>query len=129
MLSFYLYLWLYSITFVVSLSVCLCFLSCACCPQSHCGQKQLNLVCGSKGAVWRANDQTKEKVTEPHCLVLLSAHKKTRMSLNYVKPHLKGRLFGEAEARRIDITKLAWTILSSTAALSKNEPLPKAASA
>lgn len=36
---------------------------------------------------------------------------------------VKGRQGG------IDITKLAWTSLSSTAALSKNEPLPKAASA
>lgn len=45
------------------------------------------------------------------------------------EPQFKGRPFGEGEAGRIDITKLAWTSLSSTAALSKNEPLPKAASA
>ncbi len=83
----------------------------------------------AKGAVWRANDQTQEKVTEPHCICSSPNTKKQECLKIKARPQFKGRLFGEGEAGRIDITKLAWTSPSSTAALSKNEPLPKAASA
>lgn len=75
------------------------------------------------------SNQSKGKVTRTLCIFSFTLPEKQEFIKMKTRPQFKGRLFGKEAAGRIDISELAGTSPRSAAALSKNESLPKAASA
>lgn len=75
------------------------------------------------------SNQSKGKVTRTLCIFSFAVPEKQEFIKMKTRPQFKGRLFGKEAAGRIDISELARTSPRSAAALSKNDSLPKAASA